>query len=234
MAGKSFFTPEMGARLREIRKRRGLTLDQVAARMALKGRGRWNQVARLERGENHNPSLKLVTLFLRACGAKFAEFYDCLTRTEPGPVDTREIDRANLPRRRKDILKQKTVRQVQKYRMRTEYPLRGAPMPPCRQKPAVEKFRQYRVRVNIIQEAVQMMLGTTRAPSALYPAYTLLARQFLSVLEKLSGPKQTAKLAALVTEARERGLDPVVAGQVRTVVAQRLRLMRSRPLTRPS
>jgi transcriptional regulator with XRE-family HTH domain len=73
----------MGARLRKIRTERGLTQDEVAARMGLKGKGRWAFVRRLEQGNTRNPYLSTVTFYLRACGAQFFEFYDTLTRIEP-------------------------------------------------------------------------------------------------------------------------------------------------------
>ena len=91
---QSFFTPEMGTRLRELRLRKRLTQDEVADRMGLRGKGRWNQVAALERGDNRNPSLKLVTYYLKACGALFSEFYDTLTRVELIPVREQTADTA--------------------------------------------------------------------------------------------------------------------------------------------
>jgi transcriptional regulator with XRE-family HTH domain len=136
MKGRVFFTPEMGARLRETRLKRGLTLDEVAAGMGLTGKGRWNQVARLEQGKNPDPRLSAVTLYLRACGAQFFEFYDTLTRIEPVLVDTRPIERAPMKREQKEILLRRVKREVYNYQDETSYPKRGKPIAPEKQKSA--------------------------------------------------------------------------------------------------
>jgi transcriptional regulator with XRE-family HTH domain len=223
MKQKAFFTREMGARLRTLRVRSGLTQKELAARMGLRPRGGRAQVSLVEAGLNPNPTLRLVTTYLRACGAGFAEFYDLLTRVDIKPVDTREIGRTGFPQERKEKLRQDTVRQVQKYRMRIEHPGRGAPMLPARQESAVRRFGRHRVRVNIVEEAVKQMLGLTEVKAAFYPGYLTLARQFLKVFRGSSGPEQTERLAALTADAGRKGLDRKVALQVRTVVAAQIR-----------
>ena len=77
-----FFTVEMGARLRKLRLSKGLSQDKVAERIGLRGKGRWNLIARLERGELGEPRLSTITYYLKACGALFSEFYDLLTWTK--------------------------------------------------------------------------------------------------------------------------------------------------------
>jgi len=80
------FTPEMGARLRELRKRRGLSLRQMALLMDRHKPGSFNLPARLERGEVRQPSLGLVSDYLRACGARFGDItgiLDSYTRQRP-------------------------------------------------------------------------------------------------------------------------------------------------------
>ena len=79
---QEFFTVEMGARLRQLRESKGLTQEQLAERMGLRGKGRGSLIARLERGKISNPTLRFVTYYLRACGALFSEFYDLLTWTK--------------------------------------------------------------------------------------------------------------------------------------------------------
>ena len=73
MITERLFTPEMGLRLREIRLRSGLKLDDVAARMGFTCKWRKSVVVRLESGRNRNPSLITVASLLRACGASLCE-----------------------------------------------------------------------------------------------------------------------------------------------------------------
>ncbi|MBN2538062.1 helix-turn-helix domain-containing protein, partial [candidate division WOR-3 bacterium] len=54
------FTPEMGRRLRDLRKRAGLSWAEVAKRMGRTGKGSGNIVGRLERAEVRYPSLGIV------------------------------------------------------------------------------------------------------------------------------------------------------------------------------
>jgi transcriptional regulator with XRE-family HTH domain len=87
----AFFTAEMGLRLKGIRREHGLTQDQLAERIGLTCKGRWNQIAQLEQGRYPNPALKFIARYLRACGAKWAEFTDLLesiSLPELGMVET--------------------------------------------------------------------------------------------------------------------------------------------------
>lgn len=63
------FTPEMGARLRELRRAAGLSLRGLAERTGRTCRGAATPFNRLELGRVRQPSLGLVVDYLRACGA---------------------------------------------------------------------------------------------------------------------------------------------------------------------
>ena len=69
------FPPEMGAQLRKLRARSCLTLDEVAARMGLTGKSR-RSCQPAERGEKANPDARTLILYLQACGAPMAKFFD--------------------------------------------------------------------------------------------------------------------------------------------------------------
>ena len=84
---KRFFTPEMAARLKELRVKSGLTQDQVGQRLGLQGRDRRSFVSRLERGKEPNPALSTIVRFLHACGARMSALSDLLDRIEPLPED---------------------------------------------------------------------------------------------------------------------------------------------------
>ncbi len=193
MKGRVFFTPEMGARLREVRLKRGLTLDEVAAGMGLTGKGRWNQIARLEQGKNPDPRLSAVTLYLRACGAQFFEFYDTLTRIEPVLVDTRPIERLPVKREQKEMLLRRVKREVYNYQDETSYPKRGKPsvrghdleakrFGSCPQRRA--KLADYRVQVALIEQEVKKLLGTEDVTFVQIAGYLTIARRILGELRR--------------------------------------------------
>jgi transcriptional regulator with XRE-family HTH domain len=69
---------EMGARLRDLRLRAGLTQHGLAQAMGRTGKKAGNIVGRLERGGERYPSLGLVADFLRACRAGFGDILDIL------------------------------------------------------------------------------------------------------------------------------------------------------------
>jgi len=72
------FGPEFGARLRELRKRLGLSLRTLALLMDRQGSGAHVQLARLEQGKVKYPSINLIADYLRACGAGFEDLLDLL------------------------------------------------------------------------------------------------------------------------------------------------------------
>ena len=192
---QAFFTVELGMRLRRLRESKGLTQDQLAERMGLQGKGRWNLVAHLEKGMIAEPHLSTITFYLKACGALFSEFYDLLTRVELLPVDTTPIQKTEFPRDRKECIIAQTTTQVQKYQSRVEYPLVAVPMKPEKQRKATIAFREYRIQVNIIEQAVVELLEREATQAIAekraipvrgydYYKYKMLARRLLSVLRR--------------------------------------------------
>jgi transcriptional regulator with XRE-family HTH domain len=69
---------ELGARLRDLRLRAGLTQHGLAQAMGRTGKKAGNLVGRLERGDERYPSLGLVADFLRGCRAGFKDIIDIL------------------------------------------------------------------------------------------------------------------------------------------------------------
>ena len=198
---KDFFTPEMGARLRQIRERAELTQDQVAARMGLTGKGRRMYVSKLESGRVHRPYLDTVTGFLIACGGLFSEFYDLLTRVKPVPVDTTPIEQTDWPEQRKELVKERTKDQVFRFQRRVEQPYLRRPMMPESRKRAVEGFREYQVQMNVIEEAVRQFLTTTQTTVFDYQKYYLCARKTVGLLRREQ--KRRAREEARGAKGRE-------------------------------
>jgi transcriptional regulator with XRE-family HTH domain len=74
------WTPELGRRLRALRKRAGFTQAALAAEMGQQNPGRRMAIYRLERPGNSrwSPTLALLAAYLRACRASFADIADLL------------------------------------------------------------------------------------------------------------------------------------------------------------
>ena len=81
------FGPELRARLRQLRKRRGLTLRAMAVLMDRQSPGAHAQLSRLERGKMPFPPFNFIVDYLRACGAGFGDLLDLLNpHTSRRPV----------------------------------------------------------------------------------------------------------------------------------------------------
>jgi transcriptional regulator with XRE-family HTH domain len=237
MVRPNFFTPEMGARLRKIRTERGLTQDEVAAGMGLKGKGRWAFVRRLEQGSIRNPYLSTVTFYLRACGTQFFEFYDTLTRIEPVLVDTRPIERLPVKREMKEMLLRRVKREVYNYQDETSYPKRGKPIAPEKQKPAAAKLADYRVQVAVIEQEVKKLLGTENVTLVEVAGYLTIARRILGELRRavrghLSGdtiPNRggsghvPGKLSSIADYVEQNRLNLELVERIRELVTERYR-----------
>jgi transcriptional regulator with XRE-family HTH domain len=72
------FTREMGARLRELRLKAGVTQQELAVLMGREGKGNAYLVSRFETGHVPYPSFGFVADYLRACRASFADIADLL------------------------------------------------------------------------------------------------------------------------------------------------------------
>ncbi|OYD16570.1 hypothetical protein CH330_02535 [candidate division WOR-3 bacterium JGI_Cruoil_03_51_56] len=86
-AGETFvFPPELGKRLRELRKQAGLTQQELAELMGRCGPTMRNWVTRLERGRLKYPTIAMIADYLRACRAGFNDIADILNSYTSQPV----------------------------------------------------------------------------------------------------------------------------------------------------
>jgi transcriptional regulator with XRE-family HTH domain len=90
------FDAALGARLRELRRRAGLTQLGLAVAMGRQGTGWHVWVSRLELGKYPNPSLVILADYLRACRATFADIADLLDRYTKLPVKAEVRRRATV------------------------------------------------------------------------------------------------------------------------------------------
>jgi transcriptional regulator with XRE-family HTH domain len=222
MRSRTFFTREMGLRLRKIRTDRGLTLDGVAAGMGLTGKGRWNQVARLEQGKNPDPRLSTVTLYLRACGAQFPEFYDTLTRIERAPADTGPIEQSPMKREPRATLRRRVKREAAGGQDETSRRKRGRTITPEKQKPAT-KSADHRAQAAVIEQEVKKLLGTENVEFVEMPGYLTIARRTLGELRREGGPGSGSKPDSVADYVRQNRLNPGVAERIRQLVIEQCR-----------
>ena len=67
------FTPELGAKLKDLRLKAGLNQLELARVMGRAGKNAGNLVSRLERGYERYPSFGVIADFLRGCRAGFRD-----------------------------------------------------------------------------------------------------------------------------------------------------------------
>jgi hypothetical protein len=186
-----------------------------------------------------------VTLYLRACGAQFFEFYDTLTRIEPVLVDTRPIERTPMKREQKEMLLRRVKREVYNYQDETSYPKRGKPIAPEKQKSAAAKLADYRVQVALIEQDVKKLLGTENVKFVEIAGYLTIARRILGELRRAvrghpasgdtipnskansghvpSGSCPQRKLGSVADYVRRNRLNPELVGRIRQLVIERCR-----------
>jgi transcriptional regulator with XRE-family HTH domain len=88
-------TTDLCARLRELRRRAGLTQVQLARAMGYPGKRAGAIVAKFEIGRLRQPTIGFVADYLRACRAGFADITDVLNRYTDKPTVTEQtVDRA--------------------------------------------------------------------------------------------------------------------------------------------
>lgn len=207
-------------RLRDIRTRLGLTQDEVAARIGLQGNCRREQVGRLERGRNSNPSLKLVTLYLRSCGARIEEISDLLNRLEPLLPPRVPAEKTNLTPEEIEQIEIATRGDAGKYQRHVQYPRAGTPPRPAVQRKRAERWQEYQLQLRISLAAVKRYFVNACKNLGDWYKYSMLTQRFLGALRRYEGARREEKLAAITDYCRRQGFDLELAGGVQRVVTE--------------
>jgi transcriptional regulator with XRE-family HTH domain len=108
------FTSEMGARLRELRLREGMTQQELAVLMGRQGKGNAFLISRFENGHLDYPSFGFVADYLRACRASFNDIADLLNAytLQPTVIEQRGYKRVRSLARK---LSAKVAKAVERY-----------------------------------------------------------------------------------------------------------------------
>jgi transcriptional regulator with XRE-family HTH domain len=231
-----FFSAEMGLRLRELRGKAGLTQDQVADRMGLKGRHRKVIIMKLETGRVANPHLRTVARFLQVCGARWSRFTDLLERTEPKVRDAALIRDSGLPDETKRRLRAETSRQTGKYLRRMTYPAGDRPLHPRKLRAMTRGFADYRAAANLLELEATGFLRSQPVIAADYVKYKALCRRILSRVRTEARRRSPAtelptgegKTMPGPADWQELGLDRKVAARLqKKIIARCRKLLRS-------
>jgi transcriptional regulator with XRE-family HTH domain len=141
------FTPEFGARLRQLRKRRDLSLRGLALLMGRNQPGSFNLLAKLERGELKHPSINLIVDYLRACGSGFEDLLDLLEPHTSQPPVLKQKANAAVAELLMSLPKAEQRAMLRWEKATTEKREERAAAEPAKKKPRVESVQQRVFRV---------------------------------------------------------------------------------------
>jgi transcriptional regulator with XRE-family HTH domain len=88
---------QLGARLRQLREKAGLSQMKLAAKMGFVPPHGYKYVFRLEKGQVPNPTLRTIASYLDACAAGWQEIIDLLPASASPKQTAREPAPANRP-----------------------------------------------------------------------------------------------------------------------------------------
>jgi transcriptional regulator with XRE-family HTH domain len=112
---------ELGARLRGLRLKAGLTQMELARAVGRVGKKAGNLVGRIERGDERYPSLGLIADFLRGCRSGFGDILEILSLYTDLPTTQRQAFGRALARVAASV-PEKWQAQVTKYDLRIDIP----------------------------------------------------------------------------------------------------------------
>jgi transcriptional regulator with XRE-family HTH domain len=250
---------KMGARLMELRTKSGLTQDQVGERMGLTFAHRDRQVGALEAGRNDNPTINVLTRYLRAVGAQWSDISYLLDQREVPPIPHKQVEKAaetlavksklipELTFRPKLTLAVSPIEKVisetrsatQSYQEAIASPRSGAPRTVEVQKKAVRNFQEYRLQANVVRLKLRRLLGGYPISVIDFTGYQVFGSKVHSAMRALARTKDPVKGEKLLTEKlaeaqdfiRDNRLNAAIAEKVAAVVKEVLENWQAQPPT---
>ena len=178
------FTAEMGARLRALRERAGLTQGEVVRRMGPRNLNNKAWISSLEAGRVKWPAMATVVMYLRACGAVMGEFFDRFNALPAVALDVQALDRTKLGAEARQRVKRAATRQAEKWQRRVVLGTTGKPLEQERARRGAARYGQYAVEVKAVEAAVRKALETAQVKYYEYLGYMSFARSVFSVIRK--------------------------------------------------
>jgi transcriptional regulator with XRE-family HTH domain len=204
MSRRAFFTSEARARLRELRHRAGLSQKEVAERMGLRGRQARKSVSVLEWGEGSDPTVSTIARFLKACGARWYQFYDVLEPVEMAEVSVPEAAKELLPKWAIERAETAARDETWRYSKNQQEFFHQKPETPDTKPESIRKFMTYRMLENVVQQGVLEVLRESPVATIMYPFYRGVARHILGLLwQKAKTEKGRAELMAELPKCPE-------------------------------
>ena len=210
-AGDRFrFNARLGRRLRELRKKAGLTQQLLAAAMGSECKGNHTVVSRLECGKMANPGIGLVADYLRACNAGFADILAVLDEYTLQPT-VADVKTNSALTKACEGLPSRIERAVSRYDRRTVKHARYMHEPPPATAERVGRARKFassqvwaeRVRREVVRIIETRQLQVTTMTEHFLQSY---AAAVWSILDQTRGRREP-KRAALLDEAARPFVD---------------------------
>jgi transcriptional regulator with XRE-family HTH domain len=240
-----YFTPEMGARLRELREKKGLTQEEVAVAMGLTFEARASLIGSIEHGRKSNPSVSTLTRYLRAVGASWHDLADLFDKTKLPAITREEAKRVEqivnvpspVPAARTGLPvmtpAEKVIAETQEQTVRYQEAVNemrvNTPLSSEGRQEAVKRYQSSNLEANVIKRMVKDCLKTEASVTVVgLMCLQVYARKVHGALRhsaKIKDPaKREAKRAREMSEALDvlqgTGLDPVIVEKVRAVVCE--------------
>jgi transcriptional regulator with XRE-family HTH domain len=169
---------QIGGRLKMLRQRAMISQADVGERLGVSH----VHIRHLESGLVRKPSLELIAGYLRACGARWSELADILERTDSVPIETGAIDELDRTQSEKDKLKARVQGQVDNYCLKLPYRANMKPIHPDQLTSVGKRLRNYRLMVNLVEEAVLRELRYEKLTVITSHKYTDVARSIVGLL----------------------------------------------------
>jgi transcriptional regulator with XRE-family HTH domain len=208
MVPEVLLTPEIRQRLRQLRLRAMLSLNEMADRL---GTSRI-QIWRLEQGRSGNPSLGTISRYLRASGARWTEIGELLDRVPIPDIDLKPVQESGLSDWGKAKASRAAQAEVERYAKRLPFRRRIKPADTRKQSQMIARLRNYRLVTNIVEEAVLDALRDELNSGVEEHDCRKVARNILGALWRAMGnPRQQGELVKAARGGFRVPPAPVVA-----------------------
>lgn len=214
----------LGARLRELRRRVGLSQMKLSGKLGFNPAHGYKYILRIEKGQVPNPTLRTIAAILASCGASWTDVTDVLpgvpgiTPHRPKPKPQKAVP-ADVRAAGPVLPPGETEPAPKRARRRDGRPVREL----LRQRRAEEKSRQAELfwgRTRAAERRVHDLLEHLRVPAAARAAYIDYTRAQCRALFDRLGPGPRRPAPAEPGVGKTAGLDTAVADSIRAICAE--------------
>jgi transcriptional regulator with XRE-family HTH domain len=202
----------LGARLREIRTRAGISQAKLAGLIGFEPTHGYKYILRLEKGLVPNPTLRTIAAILEACGATWPQLADVLPATgeRPAPVAT---PKPAEPEPEPEPVQSPRPAAPQH---RDPRPLRER-LRQQRIEQQAEHARSFWLKVAAVEEQTVTLLRSAHVPPSRHREYLGFVRQACTLIDTHASSRPgvaAAELDRLRRAGTESGLDASLLGRI--------------------